>query len=91
MSHEKMSYYAEKNEGGPFGEFFFEKSLTMPKQIEREDPLVSPGIVCYGEKGKPWANRYNLKFGRTFGRTISVTSGVSKKTLTKKAMTIVDS
>ena len=31
----------------------------------------------------PWANRNNLKFCRTFGRTILITSGVSKKTLTK--------
>ena len=27
----------------------------------------------------PWANGYNLKFRRTFGRTILATSGVSKK------------
>ena len=31
----------------------------------------------------PWANRYNLRFCRIFGRTILITSGVSKKTLTK--------
>ena len=30
-----------------------------------------------------WSNRYNIKFCRTFGRTILVTSGVSKKILTK--------
>ena len=37
----------QKIEGGPFGEFFFEKRLTMQKK-----PLVSPGIVCYAEKHK---------------------------------------
>ena len=26
---------ASKIEGGPFGEYFFEKSLTMPKKSER--------------------------------------------------------
>ena len=31
----------------------------------------------------PWAKGYNLKFGRIFRRTVLVTSGVSKKTLTK--------
>ena len=31
----------------------------------------------------PWANRYTLKFCRTFGRTILVSSGGLKKTLTK--------
>ena len=42
-----------------------------------------------GEKGKtflvqfPGPTANNLKFCRTFGRTILVTSGVSKKTLTK--------
>ena len=49
------------------------------------DVLVSPGNVCYAEKRKylfgsvSWANSNNLKFCRTFGRTILVTSGVSKK------------
>ena len=27
--------------------FFPKKSLAMPKKTEREDPLVSSGIVCY--------------------------------------------
>ena len=64
---------------------FFERSLTMPKITER-DPLASSGIVCYAENlfgSVPCANRGNLKFCRTFGRTILVTSGVLKKTLTK--------
>ena len=35
--------------------FFPEKSLTMPKKTEREDTLVSPGMVCYaGKQKKPF-------------------------------------
>ena len=30
--------------------FFSKISLTMPKRIEM-NPLVSPGFVCYAEKG----------------------------------------
>ena len=64
--------------------YFFEKKSHNAEKIEREDPLVSPN----GKKEKPFclsscAIRCNLKFCRTFGRTILVTSGVSKKTLTK--------
>ena len=39
----------KKLKGGPFGNIFCEKNLTMPKKTER-GPLVSPGIVCYAEK-----------------------------------------
>ena len=28
----------------------FPKSLAVPKKIERGEPLVSPGMVCYAEK-----------------------------------------
>ena len=62
----------------------------MPKKTERGDPLVSSDNVRYAEKKEkpfgsvPWANRYNLKFCRTFGRTILVTSGVSKKNTDEK-------
>ena len=62
------------------------------KKTER-DPLVSPAIVCYAEKRKKtFGFSYlgqqvqffrTLKFCRTFGRTILVTSGLSKKTLAK--------
>ena len=62
-----------------------EKSQSIP-------PLVSSGIVCYtGKKGKPffdsvlWANWYISNFCRTFGRTILVTSSVSKKKFQKKS------
>ena len=35
----------------------------MPKKTEREDPLVSSGIVCYAGNlfgSVPWATRYIL-------------------------------
>ena len=66
-----------KNEGGPLGE----KSKCR-KRTKMGDPLVSSVIVCYAGNffgSVPWAKRSNLKFCRTFGRTILVTSGVSKK------------
>ena len=73
----------KKNEGDPLVEKIFEKGPPVAKKTEREDPLVSPGIVCYAEKNLfgsvPWVNRYNLNFCRTFGRIILVTSDVSKK------------
>ena len=52
----------QKNEGGPFGESFFEK-VSKCQKTERRDPLVSPGIVCYAGNlfgPVPWANS-NLK------------------------------
>ena len=57
------------------------KKVSMPKKL-KGDPLVSTGNVCYAEKMKDVfgsGNWGNLKFCRT----ILVTSGVSKKTLTK--------
>ena len=45
----------QKNEGGPFGEFFFRKKVSQCRKIERGDPLVSPGMVCYaGKQEKPF-------------------------------------
>ena len=39
---------AKKLKGDPSGKIFFrKKSLAVPKKIERGDPLVSPGMVCY--------------------------------------------
>ena len=47
----------------------------MPKKTEREDPLVSPGIVCYAEKEEKsiWFSSLGqmfqfgtIKFRRTF-------------------------
>ena len=59
----KKSHNAER--GDPLGFFnihsvakqqkigeknFRKKSLAVPKKIERGDPLVSPGMVCYAAK-----------------------------------------
>ena len=70
----------------------FEKSPTMPKKTEREDPLVSSGIVCYAGNlfgSVPWANRYNLASSQNFVEllvelfwSVQVYFGL-KKTLTK--------
>ena len=115
---------------GPFYEFFLEKSLTMPKKTEREDPLgvfnihfvakhqkieggtlwekffsgkkvsqfrkktergdpsVSLGMVCYAGKQEKafWFSSLGqmVQFGAIiFCRTILVSSGGLKKTLTK--------
>ena len=38
----------QKNEGGPFEEFFKKKSHNAKKL--KGGPLVSPGTVCYAEK-----------------------------------------
>ena len=61
---------------GPFGgKKFRKKCLAVPKKIERGDPLVLPGMVCYTEKqGKPfWSSSLGqmvqfdtIIFGRTF-------------------------
>ena len=71
----------KKLNGGPFGKTNSKKSLRVPKKL-KGGSLVSSGIVCYAGNlfgSVPWANGGNLKFCRTFGRTILVTSGVSKK------------
>ena len=70
------------------GNFFSEKSLTVPKKTERGDSLVCPDMVCYAEKEeKPFwfgllGQMYQfgtIKFCRTC-RTILVGScGLKKK------------
>ena len=46
-----LTQIAKKIDGGTlWGKNFPKKSLTVPKKIERGDPLVSPGMVCYAEK-----------------------------------------
>ena len=80
----------QKIEGGTvsWGNFFWKKSHSAEK-IWRGDLLVSSGIVCYAGNlfgSVPWANGYILgssEFWKTFGRTILVSSGGLKKTLTK--------
>ena len=87
-----LSQNSKKIEGGPFGGKKFRKKVAQyrKKLKGRPDPLVSSGIVLYGERRKNLlgsvlrANGYNLKFCRTFGRTILVTSGVSKKNTDEK-------
>ena len=42
---------AKKLKGDPLRKKIFRKeTLAVPKQIERGDPLVSPGMACYAEK-----------------------------------------
>ena len=82
----------KKLKGDLLGKIFFRKKSQCRKKTERGDPLVSPGMVCYaGKQEKPfWFSSLGLmvQFGaiifcRTFGRTILVSSGGLKKTLTK--------
>ena len=83
----KFSQWRKKLKGDPL-EFFPEnKSLT-----KKGDSLVSSDIVLRGKKQKPIGFSSlgqqiqigALKFCRTFGRTILVTSGVSKKNTDEK-------
>ena len=75
----------QKIEEDPLGIFSKKNSLTMPKNSKEGPFILARNCVLRGKKRKslfgslPWANRYNLKFCRT----ILVTSGVSKTTLTK--------
>ena len=73
-----LSQNSKKKKRGPFGEKISEKGLAIPKKNWK--PLISSGFVCYAGS-VPWAYNGNLKFCRTFGRTILVTSSVSKKKL----------
>ena len=46
-----LSQNIKKCRGEPFGEnFFFEKKVSQCRKNEREDLLVSPGMVRYAEK-----------------------------------------
>ena len=46
-----LSQNIKKMQGDPLGKKFFrKKSVAVPKQNERGEPLVSPGMVCYAEK-----------------------------------------
>ena len=81
----------QKNEGGPFGEFFFEKkSHNAEKNSKGDDPLVFPGIVCYAEKEeKPfWLSSLGqmiqfgaIKFRRTFKNYFGQFVWIEKKSL----------
>ena len=67
---------------------FRKKSLTMLKKSEREDPLVSTGIVCYAEKHKIlfWFSSLSqmfqfgtIKFLRTFKNYFGQLVWIEKK------------
>ena len=89
----------QKKWRGPFGEFFPTKSLAMPKKTERG--TLWPLPVSYVTREtflvqflRPTGTIFGvfLKFCRTFGVVLFWSLRVyRKKTLTKKAMTIVDS
>ena len=75
-----------KLKGDPFGEKNFQKNVSQCRKKTERGTLWSHPVL-YGTRETflvvSWANRGNLKFYRTFGRTILVTSGVSKKTVEK--------
>ena len=80
---------SKKLKGDPFVGNFFLKKVAQCRKNLKGGPF---GLVRYCMlRGKPfgsvpWANRYILgssEFCRTFGRTILVSSGGLKKTLTK--------
>ena len=55
--------------GNPFTKFFFRKKSHNAEKTEREDPLVSSGIVCYAGNlfgSVPWATRYILASSAIF-------------------------
>ena len=89
-----VAKFQKKLKGDTLGINVLKKRPPMPKQIQRWDPLVSTGIVCYTEErekpswfsslGQPVHFGDTLKFFRNFGRTILVTSGVSKKNTDEK-------
>ena len=62
----------KKNEGGPFGQnFFFRKKVSQCRKKLKGGPfgLVRHCMLCGKLFGSvPWANRWNLKFCRTFGQ-----------------------
>ena len=87
---------AKKLKGESFGEKFFpKKSLTVPKNIESGDPLVSPGMVCYvGKQEKPfWFSSLGqmvqfgaIKICRTFQNYFGQFTWIKKK---KERVTII--
>ena len=82
----KKSHNVEKIEGEPFGEFFWGKSLTMSKKL-KGGPFSFTRYCLIRGKNFFWFSSLGqqvqfgaLKFCRTFGRAVLVTSDVSKKT-----------
>ena len=84
-----LSQNRKKIEGGPFGEKNVSgKKSHNAEKIESGDTLVSPGMVCYAGKQEKlfWFSSLGqmVQFGaKIFCRTILVSSGGLKKTLTK--------
>ena len=79
-----LSQNIQKMQWDPLGKKKSEKSLAVPKKIERGDPLVLPGMVCYAEKqGKPfWSSSLGqmVQFGRTFKNYFGQFVWIEKKT-----------
>ena len=74
----------KKLKGGPFGEIFFsEKSLAMPKKLKGGTLWSRPALYVMRETFWFCSLGQQVKFCRTFGRTILVSSSGLKKTLTK--------
>ena len=76
-----------KGDPDPLGKNFFPKKSLACRKIERGDPLVSPGMVCYaGNQEKPfWFSSLDqiVQFGAIiFCRTILVSSCGYKKRVT---------
>ena len=67
-------------------EFFSRKKSRNAEKTEKGTLPSRPVLYVTRETFLvvPWANRGNLKFCRTFGGTILVTSGVSKNFLKKQ-------
>ena len=79
---------SKKIKGDPLNEKNSKKSRTMPKKLKWGTLQCRPILHDTRKKGKtflviPWSNKYNIKFCRTFGRTILVFEVYQKKTLTK--------
>ena len=59
----KKSQCRKKWKGDPWGIIFSEKNVPQWGKTQRWDPLVSPGIVCYGKNlcdSVRWAKWFNL-------------------------------
>ena len=79
----------QKIEGGTLGNFFRKKSRNVEKKLKGGPFSLVRYCMIRGKKENlfgsvTWTNRYNLGFCRTFGRTVLVTSGVSKKNADEK-------
>ena len=79
----------EKGRVDPLGKKFSKKVLQCRKQLKGGPFGLARYCMSRAKKENlfgsvPCTNRYNIKFCRPFGRTILVTSGVSKKNTDEK-------